>query len=121
MPDLAHTFGQDLQVSATGDLLLSSGAQMSQERVLRRLLTNRRDYIWQLAYGAGIGAAVGRPANAPRLKAVIRAQMLRERGVARAPAPTVDVVQLANNTVVATLKYADAATGSTNTLSLPIS
>lgn len=120
MPDIQHTFGADLTVSPSGDLAVSSGPQLGLERVLRRLLTAAGEYIWQPAYGAGLPAAVGQVANPARLRAVIRAQMLAEAEVARTPAPVIDVTSSGDGTVFASIKYADAATGATQTLNLPV-
>ena len=47
MPDLAHQFGADLVAGATGDLAVVDGPALGRQRVLRRLLTNPGDYIWQ--------------------------------------------------------------------------
>ncbi len=44
MADLSQTIGSDISVSANGDLLTSDGLQLSQESVLRRLLTNPTVY-----------------------------------------------------------------------------
>lgn len=120
MPDLQHTFGADLTVSPSGDLAMSTGAQLGLERVLRRLMTVAGAYIWQPGYGAGLPAAVGQVANVARLTAVIRTQMLAEATVARTPPPTIDVTSSGDGTVFAYIKYADAATGATQTLSLPV-
>lgn len=57
--DAAHDFGNDLSFSATNDLELSSGIDLSNERILRRLFTNPGDYIWHTNYGAGIKQFVG--------------------------------------------------------------
>ena len=45
MPDISQLIGADLAVSATGDLLTSTSIALSQERVLRRLMTNPGDYL----------------------------------------------------------------------------
>ena len=47
MPDLSHEFGADLLAGPTGDLAVAAGAGLGRQRVLRRLLTNPGDYIWQ--------------------------------------------------------------------------
>lgn len=120
MPDLQHTFGADIGVSATGDLALSDGTRLGQERVLRRLLTNPGDYIWQPAYGAGLAGFIGQPAAPAAIEAVTRAQMLLEAVVARDPAPVVSVAASPDGTVTESIRYADAATGATQTLTLPI-
>ena len=59
MADIQHTFGNDLTLSATGDIAIVDGTQRGQERVLRRLLTNPGDYIWLLNYGAILRRMVG--------------------------------------------------------------
>ncbi|CAH2606511.1 conserved protein of unknown function (plasmid) [Rhodovastum atsumiense] len=120
MADLAHTMGSDLSVGATGDLALSTGSQAGQERVLRRLLTNPTDYLWDLGYGAGLPAMVGQPANAQRIAAIARAQMRQEAAVASSPAPTVTVSAQDDGTVVASIRYVDADTGETQTLTAPV-
>jgi hypothetical protein len=120
MPDIAHTFGSDLSVSATGDLALSSGPQLTQDRLLRRFLTNPAGYIWHLAYGAGLGQFIGQPANAPRIQGVMRAQALKEATVAVAPAPTVTVAAQVDGTTIATVTYADAPSGLPQVLNVPV-
>ena len=121
MTDLAHTMGGDLAISASGDLLLSTGTQAGQDRVLRRILTNALDYIWHPAYGAGLPAMVGRPANAARITALVRGQMFRERGVARTPAPVIETQVQPSGLVYLHIRYADATTGEQQTLSVPVS
>ena len=111
MPDIAHTFGGDLTLSPTGDLAVADGAELTRERLLRRLLTNRGDYIWNVDYGAGLGAFIGQPANALRIRGVIRSQVLKEATVARSPAPVVVVTARYDNTVSARITYTDAPTG----------
>ena len=120
MPDVSHTFGQDLTISPAGDIALSNGPALGLQRVLRRLLTNAGEYIWQPTYGAGLPAAVGQVANVPRIKAVIRAQMLQENAVARTPAPVITVKQLPNNTILAQVQYVDAESGTMQTVNLPV-
>ncbi len=111
MPDIAHLCGGDAEWSATGDILLSAGSQMSKERVLRRLLTNPGDYLWHPRYGAGLPREVGAVADEPRLAAVIRRQMRQERGVLQEVPPDVTVNVGADGTVTARIRYADSETG----------
>ncbi len=110
MSDLAHTFGADLAWSATGDLVLSAGTQLGQQRVLRRLLTAPVSYIWHVLYGAGLPSFVGQPANPLRIAAVARTQMYLEAAVARTPPPAIGVNVLTSGTVSLTIQYADATT-----------
>ncbi|MCB5944113.1 hypothetical protein [Acidocella sp. KAb 2-4] len=120
MADLALQFGGDLAVGPTGDLLLSDGAALTQQRVLRRLLTNPGDYIWQLSYGAGLGQYVGQPGAPAAIAGVARTQVLREAAVAASPAPRVTVAAQADGTVNLSLNYTDAAAGETSALTFSL-
>ncbi len=120
MQDVSHLWGEDLAISATGDLALASGTQLGQQRVLRRLLTNPGDYIWQPDYGAGLGQFVGQTVNAAMITAVIRSQIFRETAVARTPEPVIDVTTSSNGTVYVHIRYVDAASGSTQILSFSV-
>ena len=121
MADAFHQWGSDLVPGPTGDIAVVSDAMLGRQRVLRRLLTNPGDYIWQLDYGAGLARFIGRPANALQITAVIRSQIFRESAVARNPEPTIGVqIDRAGGTVYVDVRYADAATGETQVLSFTV-
>ena len=121
MQDVSQLWGSDLAVSATGDLALAAGTQLGQQRVLRRLLTNPHDYIWQLDFGAGLGQFVGQTVNAAMIRAVIRSQIFREASVARSPEPVIDLSASNDGGVYVHVRYVDAASGSTQVLSFVVS
>ncbi len=120
MPDLSHEFGADLAAGPTGDLALAEGAALGRQRVLRRLLTNPGDYIWQPDYGAGLGRFVGQPAAPERIRAVVRSQIFRERSVARSPEPVVEVQAGDDGRVFVAIRYADADSGETLSISFRV-
>ena len=120
MVDLALQIGGDLSVGPTGDLALADGAALTQQRVLRRLLTNQGDYIWQLGYGAGLGRFVGRPGAPAAIAGVTRSQLLQEAAVAPSPPPVVTAVAGNDGTVFTTLTYTDATVGQASTLSFSV-
>jgi phage baseplate assembly protein W len=120
MADLALQFGGDLSIGPTGDLLLADGPILTQQRVLRRLLTNLGDYIWQLNYGAGLGQYVGQPGAPASISGVARAQMLLEATVAVTPAPVISTVVGDNASVSLTLNFADAANSQTSILTFSL-
>ena len=72
MPDLFHQYGGDLLLGPSGDLASVDATLLGQQRVLRRLLTNPGDYLWNPAYGAGLGQFVGQPASVARIRSAIR-------------------------------------------------
>lgn len=120
MADLALQFGGDLAVSATGDIALSDGAALTQQRVLLRLLTNPADYIWQLSYGAGLAQFIGQPGAPAAIRGVTRAQMLLEAAVAQSPAPVVRTVLGDDGMVGLTVSYTDSQSGQTSSLSFTL-
>lgn len=117
MVDLSQLYGADLAIAAGGDLAVADGTILGQQRVLRRLLTNPGDYLWNPGYGAGLGQFVGQPVNVARIRSVIRSQIFQEAAVARSPEPTIDVAAATNGAAAVTVVYADATTGGTQTLS----
>jgi hypothetical protein len=112
MPDLSQLYGNDL---ATVDTTI-----LGQQRVLRRLLTNPGDYLWNASYGAGLAQFVGQPASAGRIRSVIRSQIFQEAVVARTPEPVIDVQVSPGGTVTALVSYADSTTGETQVLSFSV-
>jgi hypothetical protein len=123
MGDLSLIWGADLAVSATGDIATVSGTISTQQRIIRRLLTNPGDYIWQLGYGAGLARFVGQPANELYIRAIIRSQIFKETLVARSPEPVIDV-QISpagsTGTIYVRIQYGDALSGGTQTLSFSV-
>ena len=88
--------------------------------MLRRLLTNPGDYIWQLGYGAGLAKFVGQPTNALQIRAIIRSQIFQETAVARMPEPAIEVASDDSGATYVDIRYADAVTGQTQVLSFSV-
>lgn len=120
MADLALQFGGDLSVSPSGDLLLAGGSLQTQQRILRRLLTNPGDYIWHPGYGAGLGQYVGEPGAPAAIAGTVKMQMLRETSVAKSPAPSVSAAMADDGTLTLSLSYTEAATQQTSALTLTL-
>ncbi len=120
MQDAALLWGQDLGASSIGDIALVSGTALQQQRVLRRLLTNPGDYIWNPAYGAGLAQFVGTPCNVAAIRATIRSQIFMESSVARLPEPVIDVSSASDGSVYVQIRYVDSASSSTQVLSFSV-
>ncbi len=120
MADVSHLYGGDLTVSPGGDLATVDATALGQQRVLRRLLTNPGDYLWNPSYGAGLGQFVGQTANLGRIRSVIRGQIFQEATVARTPEPTIDIALEAGGAITVGIAYADAASGTTQTLTFTV-
>ncbi|MEX3628331.1 MAG: phage tail protein [Burkholderia sp.] len=118
MHDLYQYFGDDIAASATGDLQPVAGIERGQQRILRRLLTNPRevlpdgsvlppDYIFHPEYGAGLPRKVGDTVDIPKIRALIRGQIMLEDSVARTPEPEI-IVKPIQGGVSCTIRYVDA-------------
>ena len=118
MPDISHQWGADLSAGPTGDLAVTDGVTLGQQRVLRRLLTNPGDYIWQPDYGAGLAQFIGQPGSGSEIQAVIRSEIFKEPAVARSPEPVIEVEVDSTGVIYVHVRYVDADTGLTQTLSL---
>jgi phage baseplate assembly protein W len=117
--ELAHMVGGDLSLTSTGDLTLSSGLTRSQERILRRLMTNPGEYIFQPNYGAGLPQFIGQPLTVAKVRGVIRSQLLLEESVSHTPEPQIDVVAIPDGIAVS-IRYTDANTGAPTALSFNV-
>jgi hypothetical protein len=116
MPDINHLWGNDLAFSPTGDLATADVPTLTQQRVLRRLLTNPGDYIWALDYGAGLASFVGQPGAASAIGAAIRGQIFKEAAVAQTPEPIIELQPDPSGSIYVHVRYADAATATTQTV-----
>ncbi|HEX3401098.1 MAG TPA: hypothetical protein VHT74_12315 [Acetobacteraceae bacterium] len=124
MADAFHQWGSDLATGSTGDISTISGQLLGQQRVLRRLLTNPGEYIWQLDYGAGLARFIGQPISPLQIRAVVRSQIFKESAVARQPEPVIDVQVSpggAAGTVYVYIRYVDAHNRQTQALSFSVS
>ncbi|MDE2103832.1 MAG: phage tail protein [Patescibacteria group bacterium] len=119
--DLYHYWGNDLTVANSGDFLTAQTLIRSQQRVLRRLLTNPGDYVFQPSYGAGLPQWIGQPLDVAKLTALIVSQMQLEDSVAQSPAPTVALTQPDSSTISVTVNYTEAATNTPVVLSFNVS
>lgn len=107
--DIDHWFGDDIGIGPTGDLLLVRQMTRSEQRVLRRLLTAKGDYMMHPDYGAGLPGLIGTVADDGYIEGLISGQMHLEDSVARTPAPTVTIARILNG-VRADVQYTDAET-----------
>jgi phage baseplate assembly protein W len=117
------TWGSDLAVGPTGDLAMIDGPLSGRQRIIRRLLTNWGDYVWQPTYGAGLASFVGLPINPANVRAIIRSQIFKEQNVAVAPEPTVTVSADTTgsfNTAYVTIEYTDKSVTQTQILTLTL-
>ena len=98
------------------------GTLLGQQRVLRRLLTNPGDYIFQPTYGAGLPRLVGQPLDVSAVVGLIRSQILLVSAVAQVPAPQITVTQLAADAtgLSVSIAYNDAPSNTPTVLSFNV-
>jgi hypothetical protein len=118
--DLDHYIGGDIAVSGTADVNVATALTASQQRVLRRLLTNPGDYVWHPDYGAGLPTEVGKLADERRIRGLIQSHIFKEAVVLQSPPPIITVTMLVGSVSVR-IQYADAQTGQLATLAFDVS
>ena len=118
--DIGMTWAGDLTISPTGDLATVTGPALGTDRVLRRLLTNPGDYIWNPEYGAGLAQYVGLPVNPAGIRALILSQMQLETAVAQVPEPVIAVHSDVSGRLYAQIRYVDAETASSTALTVNV-
>lgn len=100
MPDIYQLYGFDVQRNAQGDLLPVVGVEETEQRIIRRLLTNPGDLLDHPDYGAGFGRYIGQVLSEDvfqDVKNVGVRQILQEASVTKNPIPVVTVL-IINNT-----------------------
>ena len=123
MISITCDWGGDLSAGPGGDINATPVQANIHQRLVRRLLTNPGDYIWHTNYGAGLGAYVGRPTSAGRIKSAILNQIQFEPLVAETPAPAVQFNQSATGTFATdavTVQYQVAGTSAGNSVVLEL-
>lgn len=118
--DLYLDAGGDLLLSPSGDIQTVADPLKTQQRIIRRLLTNLGGYIWNPLYGAGLPQFIGQPIAVPTITAIVQAQIALESTVAQNPAPVVTVTSQPTGVVTVSIVYTDAATGQSSTLTFPL-
>lgn len=112
MPDLTHTWGEDLKLSPTGNLALSSGSDWGTTAVVRMLMTNPGDDEFNPDFGGGIRAFIGSTASNQQIQASILKSMRSLAAVDQTVPVSVVVVSDAGTRFVK-IKYVDSASGQT--------
>ena len=120
MADAALVWSGDLALNTTGDLSMVAGAELTQQRVLRRLLTNPHSYIWHSDYGGALGAFVGSTAGPHDIEGVLRRQLYLEAAVGRHPEPVITTNRLSDGGIFVDLAYADGAVASPQSLTFSV-
>ena len=119
MPDLDAFWNSDLVVTLTGGINIVDGLNLTEQRILRRLLTNPGDYIWHPNYGAGLPRYIGQAVAPSVIEGAAAAQILQEQTVARSPAPQITAV-IGPDLISMTIKYWSATSGAPSLLEFDV-
>lgn len=118
--DIDHWVGSDPNLSKSNDMGAVVSGSKSQQRILRRLLTNPGGYVWHPSYGAGILQHIGdTDANLQIIEGIIIAQAQLEQGVSQSPPPSV-TFDISGDDVTANIQYTEQATNSRQFLSFTV-
>lgn len=120
MPDLKLTWAGDLSISPTGDLAMIDDPVLGTERVLRRLMTNAGDYIWNPEYGAGLAQFIGLPVDEASLETTIRSQMRLEAAVSKTLEPIIAISPGIAGSLYLQIRYEDSLSASLSLITTTI-
>lgn len=114
--DIDHYFSGDIAPDGTS-LLAMDELTASQQRIIRRILTNPGEYPSDATYGAGAGRFIGATTTLlGSLKALIVNQMYKEPSVVVSVSPIVKLTT--DNTVLyINIQYVDVLTNAAQTIS----
>jgi hypothetical protein len=120
MADVSLEWNGDFQASATGDLALADGDDLSRQQIVRRLMTAVHGYVFHLDYGAGLPQKIGSPARQREIESVIRSQIALEASVDASKPVQIKVTEDQNQFGLFTIfiGYTSADTGQAVQLSL---
>lgn len=110
MADALHWWDSDLAVSPGGDIATSDGIDLSNQRIVRRLMTILGEYIWHVDYGASVPIRVGDTLDLSLIESIVRGQIFEEAAVDPQHDPEIIVTKILNGVFVS-IRYVDALTG----------
>lgn len=93
MPDINLDWKGDFSFSPSGDIATVDNDDVTRQRIIRRLFTATRGYIWHQDYGAGLPERIGKVAHARVIQSIVQAQIALEATVARYPVPVITVFE----------------------------
>lgn len=118
MADLNHWWGDDLNLTPSGDLSTVDNLNRDNQRIFRRLCTNGgqsgariAEYLFHPEYGGSAPWYVGQTVDALTITGVIRSQMYQEASVGHSPEPTILTNMNPNGTYSVQIEYTDNNTG----------
>jgi hypothetical protein len=111
MTDFWLEWQNDFLVSPQGGLTLVDGDDEARQRLMRRLCTAVKGYIWHPEYGAGLPQKIGDPWQPTEIEAICRDQVNQEASVATIPPPIVNVSEVIPGMVSIDIAYTSAQTG----------
>lgn len=120
--DVHHIIGDDILLDKSNDLLFVFDTDETNQRIMRRLFTNKGTYIWNAKWGASIPWRVGDTLSAEVYREIvneIRAAVLEDDDVAKDPPPEITIEQISNG-LICYIRYYNLSEDEHDTISLRI-
>lgn len=121
--DIYHEVGSDIQLDSTNDLLFVFDTDETNQRIMRRLLTNKSSYIWNPEFGASIPARIGRTLSVEEYRDAVNAitaAVLEDDDVLKDPAPEINLQAIRNGFVCYIRYYNKSNTEHDTTLAFEV-
>ena len=120
--DIYHEIGDDIQLDSTNDLLFVHDTTETNQRIMRRLFTNKGTYIWNSKFGASIPWKVGESLSLEVYKDIVNqvtASVLEDDDVAKSPPPEINI-KTTSNGLICYIKYYNLSSDEHDTITLQV-
>lgn len=120
--DIYHVIGNDLQLNASNDLAFVFDTDETNQRIMRRLFTNKGTYIWNPTWGASIPWTIGETLSVAAYKQIVNdvtAAVLEDKDVAQDPAPEI-TLDTTDNGLICFIRYYNTSSDKHDTISFKV-
>ena len=120
--DVYHEIGDDIQLDSTNDLQLVFDTNETNQRIMRRLFTNKGTYIWNAAFGASIPWKLGETLSVEAYRDVINqvtAAVLEDDEVAKDPPPEISI-KTTTNGLICYIRYYNLSSEEHDTITFKV-
>ena len=120
--DISHEIGDDIRLDSTNDLAFVFDTDETNQRIMRRLFTNKGTYIWNAKWGASIPWKVGETLSLELYNLVVNevtAAVLEDEDVAKDPPPEISI-KTTNNGLICYIRYYNTSSDKHDTISFRV-
>jgi len=120
--DIHHIIGSDILLDKSNDLSFVFDTNETNQRIMRRLFTNKGTYIWNAKWGGSIPWKIGEMLSLEVYREIVNevtAAVLEDDDVAKDPPPEIKI-ETTSNGLICYIKYYNLSEDKHDTVALRI-